>query len=196
MPHSSFLEWIALDAAYTDEHGRIDADVYAAAEKVWRPAQIYAHQVLTAEPAVAHTLLLKSAARVTRARRRDTQKEINNLPAYLFQTFKRIVQEEREQHANHARLIDEKYEQRELRGLAETVERRLEFEKFECEMDAWTRRVFRLLTLDYTFNDIARFLEADAHVIRNRFNRHIKTILTRRAERERQAAERFKNRAP
>lgn len=44
-------------------------------------------------------------------------------------------------------------------------------------MDEWTRGVFEWLTLDYSFDDIARHLGMNVKVLRNRYNRHLASLM-------------------
>lgn len=184
MPYSSPIDWSALDATYTDEYGRIDTDVYAAAEIVWQKAQTYAQRLLAAESAQAHTLLMKAAAKVTETReaKKIEGKEIENLPAYLMRAFRNLVLDERQVSDNRERLHEiwrareERREQLEWRIQAETVERRILFGEIAQMMDDWTRRVFQLRTLDYSFDQIAAEFGSQPEVVRNRFNRSLSRL--------------------
>ena len=176
-------DWGILEIGYTDEFGTITADIYMAASRVWRRAQDYAARMLpSADEARARTLLLKAAAKVTRARDERTR-EIDELDGYLLQTFKRIVLAELEKENNRRRLESEAGFEAEWHAQASNVERRILLAEIVDLMDEWTRSVFEWLTLDYSFEEIARHLGTNAKALRNRYNRHVNALVKHVAER-------------
>ena len=175
-PHPT-PDWGTLEIGYVDEFGAVAPDVYAAAGRVWRQAHDYAERVLhDFDYARTRTLLLKAAAQTTRARD-DKLHRINELDGYLFQTFKRVVLAELEKDNNRSRFETEAHVQAEWRAQASNVERRILLNELVRAMDAWTRSVFEWLTLDYSFDDIARHLGMNVKVLRNRYNRHLITLM-------------------
>lgn len=170
-------EWDTLENSYTDQFGLIAPDVYAAAGRIWRQARIYAGRVLSDnDPARARTLLLKAAAQVTRARD-ERHAQVDEIEGYLFQTFKRIVLAELEKDSNRRHFESQVRINAELRGQVDNVERRILLDEIVAAMDEWTRRVFEWLTLDYTFDEIARHLKMDPRVVRNRYRRHLMRLI-------------------
>ena len=175
-PHPT-AEWFALESAYTDEFGQIAPDVYATAGKLWPPAQVYAARTLAdGDAARARTLLVKAAAQVTRARDEKSH-AIRDLDGYLFQTFKRIVLAELEKDDNRRRFEAQADPQREWQAQADGVERRILLHEIVAAMDDWTRAVFEWLTLDYTFDDIARQLNEKPKAVSNKFHRRIERLI-------------------
>jgi hypothetical protein len=151
--------------------------VYAAAGRVWRHARDYASRVLhDFDDARARTLLLKAAAQTTRARDEKSHR-INDLDGYLFQTFKRVVLAELEKDNNRRRFETDAHFEMEWHAQASNVERRILLGELVAAMDEWTRGVFEWLTLDYSFDDIARHLGMDVKVLRNRYNRHLTSLM-------------------
>jgi len=173
-PHLE-LEWSTLEAQYTDEFGPVTPDVYAAAGRIWRRSQDYARRVLR-DADDAYTLLLKAAAQTTRARDEKSH-PINSLDAYLFQTFKRVVLDELEKDNNRRRFEAEARLDTEWETQARSVERRILLGELVGAMDEWTRSVFEWLTLDYSFEEIARHLGMNVRVLRNKYNRHLKALM-------------------
>jgi hypothetical protein len=170
-------DWGALAIGYTDEFGNVAPDVYETAGRVWGGARDFAQRVLQdADEARARTLLFKAASQVTRARD-ERGHHVNELDGYLLQTFKRIVLAELERDDNRRRFESEAGLGTEWRSQASNVERRILLEEFVGMMDEWTRAVFQWLTLDYTFDEIARHLGMDTKVLRNKYNRHVKALI-------------------
>lgn len=177
-PHPT-PDWGTLAFGYTDEFGKVAPDVYETAGRVWRRARDFAQRVLQdADEARARTLLLKAASQVTRARD-ERGHHVNELDGYLLQTFKRIVLAESERDDNRRRFESEAGLGTEWQSQASNVERRILLEEFVGMMDEWTRAVFQWLTLDYTFDEIARHLGMDTKVLRNKYNRHVNTLIKR-----------------
>lgn len=175
-PHPT-PDWGTLEVGYTDEFGAIAPDVYAAAGRVWQRARDYAARVLhDADDARARTLLLKAASQVTRARD-ERGHRINELDGYLLQAFRRVTLAESEKDNNRRRFESEGGIEVEWHAQASNVERRILLAEFVGLMDEWTRSVFEWLTLDYTFDEIARHLDMDTRILRNKYNRHVKALV-------------------
>lgn len=176
MSSLAFPAWDTLEPAYIDEFGPIARDVYAAAGNLWPSAHAYASRVLLdADPSRALTLLLKTAAQVTRTRARKFSL-IDNLDGYLFQSFTRVVFAELEKDSNRRRFEAQARVDAELNGQADNVERRILLSELIGAMDDWTRCVFEWLTLDYTFEEIGRHLGINPKVVRTRFYRNLQRL--------------------
>lgn len=174
-PHPT-PDWGTLEIGYTDEFGEVAPDVYSAAGRLWWRARDYAARVLNdLDEARTRTLLLKAAAQTTRARERSHP--INELDGYLFQTFKRVVLAELEKDSNRRRFEAEAQVEAEWNGQATNVERRILIGELVNAMDEWTRSVYEWLSLDYSFDEIARHLGTNSKVLRNRYNRHLAALM-------------------
>jgi AraC-like DNA-binding protein len=175
-PHPA-PQWGTLEYAYTDEFGAVAPDVYAAAGRIWHQSQDYAARVLLdSDPARTRTLLLRAAAQVTRARDERSHR-INELDGYLFQTFKHIILAELEKDINRHRFETVAQLDEEWHAQADNVERRILLNELVEAMDEWTRNIFEWLTLDYTFDDIARRLGMNSRVVRTKYNRHLDRLM-------------------
>lgn len=182
LPHT-ISEWGTLEMAYTDEFGQVAPDVFAAGGRLWQKAQGYAsHVLLDGDTARARTLLLKSAAQVTRARD-EKSRQIGELDGYLFQTFKRVVLAELEKDNSRLRFETEAQIDAELRGQVDNVERRILLNEIVAAMDEWTREVFDGLALGYGFDEIGREKGSNGKAISNKFYRRMKSLLGRINER-------------
>ena len=177
-PHPT-PDWGTLEIGYTDEFGAVAPDIYEAAGRVWRRARDYAARVLRdADDARARTMLLTAAAQVTRARD-EKAREIVEPDGYLLQAFKRVVLAELEKDDNRRRFEADAGFQAEWHAQASNVERRILLDEIVSSMDEWTRSVFEWLTLDYTFDEIARHLRMNPKVLRNKYNRHLNALIKR-----------------
>ncbi len=91
--------WFTIEQTYTDEFGEIDPETLAAAGQIWPPAERLALSILHDEQ-TGRVLMSKACARVTRIRVEDPA-AIENLPAYLFRTWKRLLLYELEKENGH-----------------------------------------------------------------------------------------------
>ncbi|HZI19286.1 MAG TPA: sigma-70 family RNA polymerase sigma factor [Pyrinomonadaceae bacterium] len=176
MPSRQDAETDAIETAYADEFGLVAPDVYACANEIRARARGYAARVLSDNDAArADTLLLKAAAQVTRHLGGDPG-GVTHLRGYLFRTFRRVLLAELEKDDNRRRFESRSAADAELRGQAENVERRILLGEIVKAMDPWTREVFEWLTLDYSFEEIARHLGAKPKAVRNRFYRRLERL--------------------
>jgi DNA-directed RNA polymerase specialized sigma24 family protein len=175
-PHST-AEWGTLEVGYKDEFGAVAPDLYAAAGRLQRLAEAYAARVLScSDPARIVTLLLKAAAQVTRARDERSQ-PVHEVDGYLFQTFKHVVLAELEKDNNRLRYEAEAHLNAEWHAQATNVERRILLNELVAAMDEWTRAVFEWLTLDYSFEEIARHVGMNPKVVRTKYNRRLTRLM-------------------
>lgn len=165
-----------LEAAYTDEFGRIEPDVYSAASAIWQRCEQYALATLGDAPAGLR-LLLKSAAIATR-RHALPDAYIANLPAYLFQTYKHLVLAELEKENGHRQRETERHTEIEALSvsLAEDVDRKILIQQIMQRMDDWMRGVFELRMLGHSFEEIGKLRGQNAHALRTKFNKHFKRL--------------------
>lgn len=181
-PHVA-LDWGTLKSDYTDEFGRVAPDVYAAAGRLWRQAQNYAGDVLhDTDPARVRTLLLKSAAQVTRVRDEKSQ-QISELDGYLFKTFKRGVCDELEKDGNRRCYETEAHLYAEMRGQVDNVERRILLNEIVAQMDEWTRSVYQWRTLGYNFDEIGRHVGLSEKAVSNKYQRRTESLMKHFKER-------------
>lgn len=162
--------------AYVDEFGPIAEDVYECARGLWPRAEAFAAGTLRDAPA-ALRLLLKACAQVTHARD-EKHTRVDNLPAYLYRAFRHLVLERLEIENGHRRL--------EAEFLLEpappadvSLDEKILIQQLMSRMDAPTREVFELLTLGYTFEEIAEKAGRSANVLRATYSRQIKRLVRR-----------------
>ncbi|MEP7340849.1 MAG: hypothetical protein ABI977_24170 [Acidobacteriota bacterium] len=163
---------------FVDEFGAIDACVYEAALILWPRAERDSLQMLHNTDA-GQRLLMKACALVTR-KRTASPEAIENLPAYLYQTWRRLVLEEMAKE-NHHRQIEEDLFAKTATALpanrsAAELDRRILLQQIIQRMDDWTRRVFEYLTLGFTFDEIAHEVGGNGHAIRVRYDRQVKLL--------------------
>jgi hypothetical protein len=146
--------WPPLATAYTDEFGHIEPDVYKAAGALWSVrAEQFARSTLGDAP-TGLRLMLKAAALVSR-KYLEPGMHIENLSAYLFHAYKRLVLAELEKENGRRKRNADIYEELVSRpDEADDVNRKILIEQIMRRMDPWTRGVFELLILGYSFEEI------------------------------------------
>ena len=168
--------WPPLEAAYTDEFGEIDPEVYVAAGRLWSQGERFALSKL-GDGASGLRLMIKATALVSRAlASRDDP--IANLPAYLFHTYRRLVIAELKEEKGHRQLETER--QTELQGPSDSpaadIDRKILIEQIMARMDDWTRGVFQLRVLGHSFEEIGKLRGRNAHALRSKFNKRLKRL--------------------
>jgi hypothetical protein len=184
-PHMQ-LRWPPLSEAYLDEFGPIAEDVYRCAGELWPRAEAFSVSTLRDGPA-GLSLLLNASALVTRARS-ERHTRIDNLPAYLFTTFKRLVLARLEVENGHRRLEEGRLFAPTPEGPADPDEKIL-LQQIIRRMDAPTREVFELLLLGYTFEEIADNYGRGANALRATYSRQVRRLVSRVTSEHKDAAE-------
>jgi DNA-directed RNA polymerase specialized sigma24 family protein len=185
---NTHIPWPSLDAAYVDEFGSIEADVYGAAGDLWPLAELYSINALQ-DAQIGQRLLLKAAAIVSRVSRESPEK-IVNLKAYLYQTFKRMMLAQLEHENGHRRL--EATHLSEGAGVSDSlsidIDQKILIQQIMRRMDEGMREIFKLLILGHTFEEIGSKLNQNPHRLRTKFSKQLMK-LKKRIEAETIAAE-------
>lgn len=181
--------WPPLETAYADEFGPIEPEVYRTAGALWSAyGERYARTKLGDVP-TGLRLMLKAAASVSR-KHLDPSVKIESLPDYLFQAYKRLVLAELEKQNGHRRRDAELHAEAASQPdtVAADLERKILIQQLMQRMDAWTREIFELLTLHYTFEEIGRMRGENGNKIRAMYSKKLKG-LKKRLESESVSAE-------
>jgi hypothetical protein len=177
------MMWPTLDAAYVDEFGAVDPDVYLAAGALWPQAERLALTKLR-DSAMGVDLMMKAVAAVTRIRLARPG-GIGNTHAYLFQTYKHFVLAAQERAVVRHALVA-------ARALAQPagtevrwadVDRKILIEQLVGRMDLWTRAVWESLALGCSFQEIGRRLGMSAQSTRNKYRKRVKRLMDTPLER-------------
>ncbi|HEX7317470.1 MAG TPA: hypothetical protein VF297_26455 [Pyrinomonadaceae bacterium] len=195
MKKSDLTDWPPLQAAYTDEFGRIEPEVYQAAKAVWEGG---GQQLARSKLGDAHAglrLMLKAAANVTRVYLNPNAR-IENLPSYLYTAYKRLLLAELEKLNGHRQRDAQLHVAltSEPDTTAADLDKKIELQGLYRRMDQWTRKIFVLRVYGYTFDEIGKFCGASGDGIRTRFAKKVHLLLkeleaeTRAAEQKRAAA--------
>lgn len=167
--------WPPFSESYTDEFGQVDREVYEAAGRSWPKATSLADSALR-DVARGLELMLKAAAIVTRVWR-ESPDRIDNLRAYVFVTYKHLVLAELEKENGH-RLKDKEYHDL-LPDHARSgvdVEQKILIQQLESRMDDWGRKVFQLLTLGHTYEEIGPMVGMNGHAVGKRFREQVRRL--------------------
>jgi DNA-directed RNA polymerase specialized sigma24 family protein len=89
----------SLEEAFTDEFGEIRPDAYKAARELWSHSESFVLSTL-GDPSTGQRLMFKAAALVSRQLSQSPDR-IDNLHAYLRQTFKRLTLDELKKENSH-----------------------------------------------------------------------------------------------
>jgi DNA-directed RNA polymerase specialized sigma24 family protein len=118
--------------------------------------------------------MLKAAAAVSR-KRAEPGPPIQNLQAYLFQTYKHLLLAEMEKENGHRqRDLERHFELTSASDAdAETLERKILIQQVIRRMDEWMRAIFELLTLGYSFEEIGRLRAENGHALRSKFHKRL-----------------------
>src|SRR5882672_5156906 len=159
--------------AYLDEWGAVAPEVYQEVVSLRDQAESYARATLGSEDA-GRTLMAKAAATVTRALE-DRQEPIANLQAYLFQTYKRLVQAELEKERERERILAERAGETSRNGhnVSAELDQFILIEQLRMRMNQRTRLVFDLLALGHTFEEIGSMLSKSSRAVRNNYYEQI-----------------------
>jgi len=166
--------WPVLDTGYDDEFGSVDPVVHRAAGELWSCAEHLAGDLLH-DSVTGYRLLKQAVAAVSRLAP-ERRAQIRDLPAYLFQTYKRLVLAELEkQNARNTRQLDAADLLR-LPIDADDIDRDILIQELVGRLDSWSRNVFEALLLGYSFVEIGRSLGRNPHVVRNRFRLAVRKL--------------------
>jgi DNA-directed RNA polymerase specialized sigma24 family protein len=161
-----------IDAAYDDEFGKVDPEVYEVAKQIWAPAERLADEILH-DSQKGMELMFKAIAKVSRVRAGNSAK-IFNLHSYLYQSFKHLVLAELEKQNRRREKSDDWFRERE--SLSDETEedeinKKILINELRIEMDEWTRAVFDLLRLGFSYEELVPHYGTAANVIRSKFSK-------------------------
>lgn len=173
MPLRKTVEFPPVESAYTDEFGRIDAEIYAIAADVWRAAgESLALQILN-DAAHGVQLMLRAAAKVTEILETDSARIVARR-AYLYRSYKNLLLAELEKQNGHHRILTRIGDATALPSSSETVlNEKILVNQLRREMSAWARAVFDLHQLGYSFDEMVPKYGSAANVIRSRYSKEV-----------------------
>jgi hypothetical protein len=161
-----------IEAAYDEEFGKVDHDVYEVAKQIWTPAESLAVALLHDSPK-GMQLMLKAVAKVSSARKNKSF-EIANLRSYLYQTFKHLVWAELKKEKQHQEKLDNWFQQQmgaPKKDEEGEINKKILINELRSKMDDWTREVFDLLCLGYSYEDLVPKFGSAANVVRSKFSK-------------------------
>ncbi|HWQ32518.1 MAG TPA: hypothetical protein VNQ79_06525 [Blastocatellia bacterium] len=151
------IEWPELPEGYEDQYGQIAPEVYQAAVAIWPRAYQFALYALR-DPQSAHSLLLKAAADVTRARfNPPATLPPEHLASYLYTAFEHLVLKERKQRErlepleSDSALLPESDDQ----NFIDEIEQKILLDQIMNRMEPEMKWIYERLILGYTYPEIA-----------------------------------------
>jgi len=171
-----FMIWPSVVDIYIDEFGVIDPEVYAVAGRLWPAAEKLALARLGDEQA-GFRLMIKTISEVSRKASQPGSR-INNLTAYLWQSYSHLIYAELKKANLHRRLEDESTS--DILAIrcedAEELDRKIFLNQLLQRMDAWTRKVFDWLVLGYGYEVMEDELHMKANAIRAKFSKRMNRL--------------------
>jgi DNA-directed RNA polymerase specialized sigma24 family protein len=171
--------WPPFAERYADAYGRIEPEVYEAAGRVWPKAKNFALANLR-DAAAGRDLLMKAAANVSGVYSARPG-EITDLHAYLYRAYYYLVLRELKQRRLHDELLAEAGGTwlAPTNDSVEELETRILIEQIMQAADSWTRQVFQLRVLGYSFEEIGPALHMSVGGARNKFRQNFNRLLKR-----------------
>jgi len=175
MADSPRIAFPTLRETYVDEYGPIEEQVYTEAVALWPQAEQFAIRTL-GDPQIGINLMYHAAAIVSRILVSEPDK-IQSVPGYLFVTYKRLVLAELKKQNSH-RLIEEGLSATTLAETsAHSLEQKILIEQIRSRMEPKMKKVFELLVLGYSFEEIGPEVGMKANVLRSYHSKQIQKII-------------------
>ena len=165
-------EFPTIEKAYDEEFGKVDPEVYQAAQTLWLHAEHLAVKLLHDAPK-GMQLMLKAVAKVSRVRENNPS-VIHNLNSYLFRAYKNLILAELELENKRFQKLDRRL--RESEGVLDDdeetrINKQILINELRLKMDNWTRDVFDYLCLGYKYDEMVPRFGSAANVIRSKFSK-------------------------
>lgn len=172
MTHQIVCDFPPIETAYVDEFGTVDPEVYQTAKLLWSSAEHLAVRCLH-DRHEGIRLMIKAVASVSRVRENAPTK-IKNLRAYLYLSYKRLVLAELEKTNGHQRqLVEKQFGKEILENDATQINRQILINELRRQMDEWTRDVFDLLCLGYTFEELVPEFGKKSNAVRSKYSKNV-----------------------
>jgi RNA polymerase sigma factor (sigma-70 family) len=165
---SSQNEWPALVDCYEDQYGPIDLEVYEMAREIWPSARVFAQFALKDVDAGSN-LMFRAAAKVT-ARINSEGPPVENLKAYLYQTYKHLVTKQKIQRLSREHPLSDASDSL-IIDTAADLERKILLRELFRQMSEPERELSVYLMFGYTYKEIAEKLGKTEDELRKRFSR-------------------------
>lgn len=175
MSRALTIDFPLIEAAYREEFGEIDPEIYEIAKNLWNScAERLAAKLLHDSPK-GMQLMLKAVAEVSRVRQNDGS-QIKNLRAYLYRCYKNLLLKELEKECLHQKILEglyQSYAPSSECAEEDEINRKILINELRRRMNEWTRTVFDFHKLGYSFEEMVPQLGAAANVIRSRYSKNI-----------------------
>ena len=174
MSRALTVDFPLIEAAYTEEFGEINPEIYEIAKTLWKTcAERLAVEYLRDSPK-GMQLMLKAVVRVTSVRQNNSA-QIKNQRAYLYRCYKNLLLAEIEKENCHQRILDNLHSDPEISPKTgeDEINRKILINEIRRRMDDWTRAVFDYHKLGYTFEEMSPQFGSAANVIRSRYSKNL-----------------------
>lgn len=151
------IEWPELPEGYEDQYGQIAPEVYQAAVAIWPRACRFALYALC-DTGSAHSLLLKAAADVTRARfGAAATPPPAYLASYLFTAYEHLVLKERKNRERLEPLDSDsaRLPESDEQSFIDEIEQKILLDQLISRMEPEMKWIYERLVLGYSYPEIA-----------------------------------------
>jgi hypothetical protein len=159
---------------YEDEFGKIHPHVLSVAETVWLKSENFFSNIIQDHQQRLKILLHATALVSQKYSSGETQ--IENLTAYLYSTFRRLILADANRQKRHSELQTEAAKhQIEAKFVSEDEKicQKILVNQIRARMDDWTREVFDLQTIGYQYKDLIPKYGISENRIRSKYSKNI-----------------------
>ena len=169
------MDFPPIDKFYEDEFGKIDPEVYRTGSDLWNSRAEYFAEKNLRDINEGCRLMIKAIANVSRYRAENPSK-IENLSAYLFDSFKHLIFAESKKESNRRRILAEAHLPNEINE-EERILRKIEVKEMLGKLDAATRELFEMhYIFEIKYEELVPRYGSAANVIRSKLNKALSKL--------------------
>jgi DNA-directed RNA polymerase specialized sigma24 family protein len=174
MPQEFVSDFPPIEAAYDEEFGRVDPEIYEVGRNLWTTCANRLAEKLLHDSPKGMQLMLKAVAKVSSVHRNQPS-EIKNIRSYLYRSYKNLILIELEKENSRQELIHSRIHQSEVPRESEedTLNQKILVNELRRKMDSWMREVFELRVLGYDYEELAPKYGSAGNVIRSKFSKKL-----------------------
>lgn len=173
MPYT-LTEVFSIDTEYEEEFGKINPQILASAELVWKKSGGF-YSNLIHDQHLCMQLLMQAISLVS-AKFSSNQNHIQNLTAYLYTTFRHLILAEQSRKKRHSELEKasvSKQNEIDFEESEEKLQQKILISQLRARMNDWMREVFDLQALGYQYKDLVPKYGMSENIIRSKYSKNV-----------------------